>query len=118
MIVDKIKKRGPSPKIRENKVDIPVGKWIKCDKCKEIIYKDVLTETLNTCPNCGNYFRMHIHKRLNLIIDEGTFQKFDLEIETSNPLGLEDYPKKLNSLRERTGLDEAVICGTGKIHGK
>lgn len=118
MIVDKIKKRGPSLKKIENKVDIPVGKWIKCDKCKEIIYKDILTETLNTCPNCGNYFRMHINKRLNLMIDEGTYKRFDLNIDTSNPLGLEDYPKKLKVLREKTGLEEAVACGTGKIHGE
>lgn len=118
MIVDKIKKRGPSPKRIENKVDIPVGKWIKCDKCKEIIYKDVLIETLNTCPNCGNYFRMHINKRLNLMLDEGTYKRFELNIDTSNPLELEDYPKKLKTLREKTGLEEAVACGTGKIHGE
>lgn len=118
MIVDKIKKRGPSPKRIENKVDIPVGKWIKCDKCKEIIYKDVLIETLNTCPNCGNYFRMHINKRLNLMLDEGTYKRFELNIDTSNPLELEDYPKKLKTLREKTGLEEAVACGIGKIHGE
>lgn len=118
MIVDKIKKRNPSLKKIENKVDIPVGKWIKCDSCKEIIYKDILNETLNTCPNCGNYFRMHIAKRLKQIIDDNTYEEFDLKIDSTNPLNLEDYPKKLKSLRDRTGLDEAVTCGTGKINGE
>ena len=118
MIVDKIKKRNPSLKKIENKVDIPVGKWIKCDSCKEIIYKDLLNETLNTCPNCGNYFRMHITKRLKQIIDDNTYEEFDLKIDSTNPLNLEDYPKKLKSLRDRTGLEEAVTCGTGKINGE
>lgn len=118
MIVDKIKKREIPQNNKTSKIDIPVGKWIKCDKCKEILYKEKVRENLNICPNCGNYFRMHINKRLELIIDEGTYKKFDINIETTNPLELEDYPKKLKSLREKTKLEEAVACGTGKIKGE
>lgn len=118
MIVDKIKKREPSIKKKQNQVDIPVGKWVKCDGCKETIYKETLKNTLNICPNCGHYFRMHIARRLELIIDEGTYEKFDLNIDTNNPLELDDYEKKLKSLREKTGLEEAVACGLGKIHGE
>ncbi len=61
---------------------------------------------------------MHINKRLESIIDKGTYERFDLDIETSNPLELEDYPKKLKTLREKTGIQEAVACGTGKILGE
>ena len=86
MIIDKMKKRGTSAKKRESRVDIPIGKWVKCEECKEIIYKEKLRENLN--------------------------------IDTTNPLGLEDYEKKLKSLREKTGLEEAVACGTGKINGE
>ena len=118
MIVDKIKKREPSVKKKQNTVDVPVGKWVKCDGCKEIIYKDVLKNTLNICPNCGHYFRMHINRRLEQIVDEGTYQRFDLNIDTNNPLEMEDYEKKLKTLREKTGLEEAVACGTGKINGE
>lgn len=118
MIVDKIKKREPTAKRVQNKVDIPVGKWVKCDKCKEIIYKETLRENLSICPNCGGYFRMHINKRLESIIDEGTYKKFDFNIDTTNPLNLEDYPKKLKSLREKTGIQEAVSSGIGKINGE
>ena len=67
MIVDKIKKRSPSAKNKNVNIDIPVGKWAKCDNCKEIIYKDVLKQNLSICPNCGHYFRLHINKRLELI---------------------------------------------------
>ncbi len=119
MIVDKIKKREvATAKNKKPNIDIPIGKWVKCDNCKEIIYKETVRENLNICPNCGHYFRMHIGKRIELLIDDGTYERFDFNIETTNPLGLEDYPKKLKGLREKTGLEEAVSCGTGKINGE
>ena len=119
MIVDKIKKQeAKNIRNRKSNIDIPIGKWIKCDNCKEIIYKETIRNNLNICPNCGHYFRMHIGKRLELVIDNGTYKRFDLNIETTNPLELEDYPKKLKSLREKTGLEEAVSCGTGNINGE
>lgn len=118
MIVDKIKKRKSSLKSNSSKIDIPVGKWIKCENCKEILYKDDIRKNLSICPNCGHYFRMHINRRIELIIDEGTYKKFDINIDTTNPLGLEDYPKKLKALREKTKIKEAVSCGTGKINGE
>ena len=118
MIVDKIKKRETTVNKKQSNVDIPIGKWIKCDSCKEILYKDSLRENLHICPNCGHYFRMHIGRRLELMIDEGTYTRFDLSLDTTNPLELEDYPKKLKSLREKTGLEEAVSCGIGNINGE
>ena len=118
MIVDKIKKRELPEKKSKKNIDIPIGKWVKCDECKEIIYKDTVRENLNICPNCGHYFRMHTNKRLETIIDKGTYKRFDLNIETTNPLELEDYPKKLKALREKTDLEEAVACGTGSINGE
>ena len=119
MIVDKIKKRETTvTKNKKPNIDIPIGKWVKCDNCKEIIYKEKVRQNLNICPNCGHYFRMHIGKRLELIIDDGTYKRFDLNIETTNPLELEDYPKKLKALKEKTGLEEAVSCGTGDINGE
>jgi acetyl-CoA carboxylase carboxyl transferase subunit beta len=119
MIVDKIKKREiKNQNNKKSNIDIPIGKWIKCESCKEILYSESVRENLSICPNCGHYFRMHIGKRLKLIIDEGTYKRFDLNIETTNPLDLEDYPKKLKILREKTGLEEAVACGIGKINGE
>ncbi len=118
LIVDKIKKREIPNKNKTNKVDIPVGKWVKCENCKEILYKETVRNNFSICPNCGHYFRMHINKRLEMIIDSGTYKRFDLKIKSNNPLNLEDYPKKLESLKEKTGLEEAVACGTGKINGE
>ena len=118
MIVDKIKKRPPTAKNVKPKIDIPVGKWIKCDKCKEIVYKETVRENMSICPNCGAYFRMHINKRLEMIIDEGSYKKFDLNIDTVNPLNLEGYEQKIKTLRTKTGIPEAVSAGFGKINGE
>ena len=119
MIVDKIKKReNKALNNKKSNIDIPIGKWVKCDKCREIIYKETIRNNFSVCPNCGHYFRMHIVKRLETIIDKDTYKRFDLNIDTNNPLDLEDYPKKLKSLREKTGLEEAIACGTGKINGE
>jgi acetyl-CoA carboxylase carboxyl transferase beta subunit len=119
MVIDKIKKRQiNTDKTIENKVDIPVGKWVKCDKCGEIIYKEDLHKNFSICPYCNNYFRLSSRRRLNHIVDEGSFIPFELNIETSNPLNMDEYVKKIDGLREKTGLNEAVICGTSKINGE
>lgn len=119
MVIDKIKKRESSVVTnRKSSVDIPVGKWVKCDKCKEIIYKETIRDNYSICPNCGHYFRVHIGRRIEQILDKDTYKRFDLNIDTTNPLGLDEYTKKLKALREKTGLEEAVACGTGKINGE
>ena len=121
MVIDKIKKRIEfnDDKIeKEHRSDIPVGKWVKCEKCKEILYKEDLHKNYSICPNCGAHFRLSSRRRIEQIIDDGTFEEFKLDIETDNPLHMEDYIKKLHALREKTGLDEAVKCGTGKIYSE
>ena len=125
MVIDKIKKRieyensdRQDDSNKEHRSDIPVGKWVKCSKCKEILYKDALHENYSICPNCGNHFRLSSRRRVDQIIDKGTFEEFDLSITTDNPLQMDDYIKKLETLKEKTGLDEAVKCGIGKINGE
>ena len=118
MIIDKIKKRNIVNTNKRNNVDIPVGKWVKCENCKNIIYKEELKANSGICPQCGHYFRMHINRRLDLILDEGSYKRFDYDLETSNPLELEDYTKKIEVLRQKTNILEAVSIGTGKIHGE
>ena len=118
MIVDKIKRRPNNVVKKNNKVDIPVGKWTKCEKCGSILYKDELKANNNVCPSCGAYFVLHINKRLEMIIDEGTYKRFDYDLEDQNPLQLDDYENKLKNLREKTHITEAVSIGTGNIKGE
>ena len=73
MIVDKIKKRQVPTNHKTSNIDIPVGKWIKCEECKEILYKENVRNNLNICPHCGHYFRMNIDRRLELILDKNTY---------------------------------------------
>ena len=118
MIVDKIKKRKVAPRKQEKKVDISNEKWQKCDKCKEIIYTDILNDNLQVCPNCGHYFRMFTEGRIKLIVDNETYKEFEIDVKDVNPLELESYTKKILDVREKTKLDEAVKCGVGKIKGE
>jgi acetyl-CoA carboxylase carboxyl transferase subunit beta len=116
MVIDKIKKRSIPDKENNNKKgDIPVGKWVKCEVCKEIIYKETLHQNFSVCPNCGYHFRLSSRRRVEQVIDEGTFNEFNINIKTINPLNIEEYEKKLDSLMEKTGLVEAVKCGIGEI---
>ena len=121
MVIDKIKKRieyEEESTEKEHRSDIPVGMWVKCSKCKEILYKDDLHKNYSICPNCGNHFRLSSRRRVDQIIDKGTFEEFDLNVTTDNPLHMDDYVKKLETLREKTGLDEAVKCGIGNINSE
>lgn len=119
MVIDKIKKREePEENKNYSKPDIPVGKWIKCEKCKEILYKEIVRENYSVCPNCGNHFRLSSRRRIAQVVDDGTFKEFNINIETVNPLEMDSYIKKMETIREKTGIDEAVKCGTGKINGE
>jgi acetyl-CoA carboxylase carboxyl transferase subunit beta len=115
MIIDKLKKRSmPKPEIKDSKVDIPVGKWVKCTKCGEIIYKEFLHENLSICPTCNYHFRLSGRRRIWQVVDEGTFKPFEIKIDTVNPLQMDDYITKLKTLRKINGIDDAVVCGTRK----
>lgn len=103
---------------KKHKPDIPIGKWVKCDKCKEILYKETIRENLSVCTNCGNYFRLSSRRRIAQIIDDGTFEEFDLKITNTNPINFPGYPEKLKALSAKTGLDEAVKCGIGEINSE
>ncbi len=119
MVIDKIKKRqNNEDHKRKKQVDIPVGKWVKCDKCGEIIYKDVLHQNYSVCPVCNNHFRLSGRRRIKQIVDENTFEPFELNIKTVNPLNLDGYIKKIETLKEKTGISEAVVCGTGEINSE
>ena len=90
--------------------------WAKCDKCGEIIYKKDLEDNLMVCPKCKAHFRLSAMERIKLIIDEGTFEEFDKNLRSSNPLNFPDYEKKVQQSQEDTGITEAVITGKGKIN--
>ena len=121
MIIDKVKKINREEKARvknEKASDKMIGKWVKCDACKEIIYKEDLHQNLSVCPNCGKHFRLSARRRIKQIADEGTFQEIGGTILTKDPLNFEGYLKKVELLKEKTKIEEAVKCGICKIEGE
>ncbi|MCM8711762.1 acetyl-CoA carboxylase, carboxyltransferase subunit beta [Clostridium sp. SYSU_GA19001] len=102
----------------EQKPNIPSGLWVKCECCGKAIYRKDLEKHMLVCKECGKHFRMPAPDRINSIIDEGTFIELDRAMLSANPLDFPGYDKKLESLKEQTGLNEAVVTGKGKINGE
>ena len=97
--------------------DVPAGVWIKCPKCQDAVYKDDVVKNSYVCPKCGGYFRMKAKTRIKLVADAGTFVPWYEDLQTKDPLNFPDYREKLQDLKEKTHLDEAVRIGLGKIGG-
>lgn len=98
--------------------NIPEGKWIRCNKCKNIIYIDDLNSNYNVCINCGFHFNIGAKTRINYIFDENSFVYMFEDIITTNPLEFDNYEEKINQNKDKSNLNEAVITGQGNICGK
>lgn len=122
MVIDKLKRRGgelEDPKLdKDKKPDIPEGKWEKCPKCQEIIYKEKLENNLSVCPYCNYHFRLSAKDRISQIVDKNSFEEFKLGIDTVDPLDMPEYIEKINNLRETQKIEEAVLCGLAKIYNE
>ena len=121
MIIDKIKKvsiQEETPKKNVRAADMLIGKWVKCDACKEILYKEDVRKNYSVCPNCGKHFRLSARRRIAQIIDEGTFNELNADMQTRDPLNFEGYLKKIESLHEKTKIKEAVTTGIGERNGE
>ena len=121
MVIDKIKKvngtEDEKPHKNTKASDMLVGKWVKCDACKEILYKDDVHKNLSVCPNCGKHFRISARRRIKQIIDEGTFEETYENLPETDPIKFDGYLKKIEALREKTKIQEAVKTGFGEING-
>ncbi len=121
MVIDKVKKVNEKEEKRvknEKASDMMIGKWVKCDNCKEILYKDDLHQNLSVCPNCGKHFRLSSRRRIKQIADEETFKEIGGDIVTKDPLIFKGYMKKVEMLKEKTKIEEAVKCGICEIEGE
>ena len=96
--------------------NIPDGKWINCNKCKNIIYTEDLQRNHNVCINCGFHFKISSKERVEQIFDENSFTYLFEDIISKNPLDFDGYEDKLKINREKSELNEAVITGVGSIN--
>jgi acetyl-CoA carboxylase carboxyl transferase subunit beta len=100
---------------------VPEGLWIRCDDCGASIYKKEVEQRLHVCPKCDHHFYVSASKRIEQVLDEGTFQPMDEHLRSADPLGFADrrsYADRLVSEQKRTGLSDAVITGTGMIRAR
>ena len=91
--------------------------WRKCNKCEKPILVQDVKDNLYVCPRCGGYFRMHAYRRIEMLLDEGSFEEWNREMAFSNPLDFPGYEKKVQAAQEKTGLQEAIVTGKGTIKG-
>lgn len=108
-------KRYPIP--TEAEKNVPEGIMSKCPECKKIILTKDLMKNSKVCPNCDHHFKMTAQERIESLLDENTFISMDDHLQTSNPLGFPSYTEKVKSDAAKTGLNEAVLTGTGEISG-
>jgi len=123
MIIDKLKKKenlyidSETTSKKSDKSNSLIGRWIKCERCSETQYLEDVHKNLSVCPNCDNHFRLSSRRRIEQIIDKGTFEEILISEEIQDPLNFPDYKKKIEGLKKATGIKEAVRAGIGNING-
>ena len=97
------------------------GLWVKCENCRQIIWKKDLEENLNVCPKCDKHFRIDARTRLAQLMDDNQYEIFDADISSTDPLkfvDLKPYSSRLKQAQQDTGLKDAVINARGKLMGR
>ncbi len=98
---------------------MPEGLWVKCPECAQAIYHKDLAANLHVCPKCSHHFRLGAADRLRMLFD-GEWQEYDRGLRSTDPLNFIDtkpYTQRLKAATESSGLQDAIICATGKIDG-
>jgi acetyl-CoA carboxylase carboxyl transferase subunit beta len=97
------------------------GLWVKCAKCKQILWKKDLEANFQCCPKCGHHFKLSSHARLELLFDDGQYIEHDAGLASTDPLKFTDtkpYRDKLKHAQKVTGMKDALLTGEGLIEGK
>ena len=100
------------------KTDIPTGLLFKCPRCRSVAFQEDFQRNGKVCPNCNYHSRLTARERIDITVDKGSFEEFDKDMISKNPIGFEGYEQKQQQLREKTGLKDAVLTGKAKIRGE
>ena len=115
------REKKPLPSLPESSHIRTEGLWIKCEGCRQIIWKKDLATNWNVCPKCGYHFRLDARARLQLLLDEAQYTEHDAALESNDPLqfvDLKPYKERLLSAQQATGLKDAIITAEGRMGGK
>ena len=105
----------------DKQVVIPEGLWVKCDDCKEVLYRKEVEQNLNVCPKCNYHFRLSARERFEILFDDGKYKEFVTDIRSGDPLEFRDtkrYRDRLRVYEQRVGKGDAVLCAEGKLEGQ
>ena len=104
----------------DRQVSIPEGLWIKCDDCKEIVYRKEVEQNLSVCPKCGYHFRLTARERFAILFDDDKYKELATDIRSADPLEFRDtkrYRDRLRVYEQRVGKGDAVLVAEGKLDG-
>src|SRR5215212_665434 len=104
----------------EKQVAIPEGLWVKCDECKEIVYRREVEQNLSVCPKCGYHFRLSARERFEILFDDNKYKELAGDIRSGDPLEFRDtkrYRDRLRVYEQRVGKGDAVLVAEGKLDG-
>ncbi len=100
---------------------VPEGLWVKCPGCNRTIYRKEAERLQNVCPKCQYHFYVSAQQRIAQVLDEGTFEPWDEQLRSTDPLEFQDkkrYADRLVDEQKRTGLSDAAMTGTGMIRAR
>ena len=103
--------------LKSERPEVPEGLLKKCNKCGAAILTEEVKSAGYICPRCQGYFRVHAYERIRMTVDEDSFEEWEKDMEFVNPLEFKGYEEKVKSLKEKTGLSEAVVTGKASIEG-
>ena len=103
-----------------NRREVASDVFHKCGGCREILYREALTQNLRVCPKCGFHTRLPAEDYIRLLLDEGSFEEMDRDLSSVDPLGFVDlrpYSARLRAAEAKAGRKEAVVTGVGTLDG-
>jgi acetyl-CoA carboxylase carboxyl transferase subunit beta len=107
--------------LKHPKRGVPEGLWKRCPGCQATIFRKEAEKRLGVCPECDYHWYVSARQRIAQVLDEGTFEEWDADLESADPLGFVDqkpYPQRIEEEQRRTGLREAAVSGAGMIRGR
>lgn len=97
------------------------GMWLKCNNCREIVFRKEVERNNKVCPKCDYHFPISVLERITLLVDLGTFKEWDAELGPQDPLNFQDtksYKDRVKAHQEKTGRKDAMVIGEGTMNGR
>ncbi|SLM48816.1 acetyl-CoA carboxylase, beta (carboxyltranferase) subunit [Nitrospira japonica] len=115
------KKQKSSDSDSPKRSKIAEGMWLKCNHCREIVYRKEVDRNNKVCPKCDYHFPISVTERITLLVDFGTFKEWDADLAPQDPLSFEDtksYKDRIKAQQEKTGRKDAMVIGEGTMNGR